>query len=204
MNLKKCDNGHFYDTDKYPVCPHCNQNAGDGKTMGMMPPKQEMSPGLENKPMNFQDILNQAQPQANTKHSVLSDDNVTVGIYTKSSKGTEPVVGWLVCVAGELWGECFKLKSGKNFIGRGNDMDVVLSKDMSVSRNKHAVIIYEPRSRVFYAQPGESHELFYLNDKVVLNNEELKPNDVLMIGETRVIFIPLCSKEFSWDDYKKE
>lgn len=23
MNLKKCDNGHFYDADKYVVCPHC-------------------------------------------------------------------------------------------------------------------------------------------------------------------------------------
>ena len=23
MNAKKCANGHFFDADKYPVCPHC-------------------------------------------------------------------------------------------------------------------------------------------------------------------------------------
>lgn len=23
MNLKKCDNGHFYDADRYEKCPHC-------------------------------------------------------------------------------------------------------------------------------------------------------------------------------------
>ena len=23
MNLRKCNNGHFFDGDKYPSCPHC-------------------------------------------------------------------------------------------------------------------------------------------------------------------------------------
>ena len=23
MNLKRCDNGHFYDGDKFQSCPHC-------------------------------------------------------------------------------------------------------------------------------------------------------------------------------------
>ena len=28
MNLKKCDNGHFYDADTYPSCPHCGVSGG--------------------------------------------------------------------------------------------------------------------------------------------------------------------------------
>ena len=24
MKLTKCENGHFYDSDKYPECPYCN------------------------------------------------------------------------------------------------------------------------------------------------------------------------------------
>ena len=24
MNLKRCNNGHFYDADKFETCPYCN------------------------------------------------------------------------------------------------------------------------------------------------------------------------------------
>lgn len=24
MKLTKCDQGHFFDADKYPACPYCN------------------------------------------------------------------------------------------------------------------------------------------------------------------------------------
>ena len=24
MKLSKCENGHFFDSDKYPECPYCN------------------------------------------------------------------------------------------------------------------------------------------------------------------------------------
>lgn len=26
MKLTKCENGHFYDSDKYPECPYCNSD----------------------------------------------------------------------------------------------------------------------------------------------------------------------------------
>ena len=28
MNLKKCENGHFYDADTYSSCPHCGVSGG--------------------------------------------------------------------------------------------------------------------------------------------------------------------------------
>lgn len=133
---------------------------------------------------------------------VPEDDNRTVSYYSKKI-GIEPVVGWLVAVSGDYLGESFKLKSGRNFIGRSPEMDIQLSMDLSVSRRKHAVLIYEPRSRQFIAQPGESRELFYLNDEVVLNNVTMKAYDVLTIGETKLLLMPLCGEKFSWDELKK-
>ena len=46
-----------------------------------------------------------------------TEDNCTIGYYSRVI-GVEPVVGWLVCTEGEYKGESFKLKSGRNFIGR--------------------------------------------------------------------------------------
>lgn len=81
-------------------------------------------------------------------------------------------------------------------------MDIVIS-DSSVSREKHAVILYEPKKREFLAQPGESRELFYLNNEVVLNFEKLKAYDVIQVGNTKLMFMPFCSETFCWDDLEK-
>ena len=132
----------------------------------------------------------------------INNDNKTVSFG--SAALSEPTVGWLIGVNGDYYGDCFELKAGRNFIGRGVDMDVVLDLDRSVSRNKHAIIIYEPHSRVFFAQPGESRELFYINDNVVLKNEPIKAYDILLIGTTKLMFFPLCGPKFSWEDLNKK
>ncbi len=131
------------------------------------------------------------------------EDNRTVSYYSRTI-GTEPVVGWLVAIEGSYFGESFRLKTGRNFVGRSPEMDVQLSLDNSVSRQKHAIIIYEPKARKFIAQPGDSRELFYLNDEVVLNNMVMKAYDVLTIGETRLLLAPLCGEQFSWEELSKK
>ena len=35
-----------------------------------------------------------------------------------------PVCGWLVCISGPRQGKDYRIKSGKNFIGRADDMDI--------------------------------------------------------------------------------
>ena len=82
-------------------------------------------------------------------------------------------------------------------------MDVVLSQDKSVSREKHATILFEPRKREFLAQPGESRELFYVNDEVVLNAQKLDAYDVISVGNCKLIFVPFCNSEFGWDDCRQ-
>lgn len=191
MNLTKCPNGHFYDGDRFAECPHCLQTEF-----------QQTEPLSGPIPFGSSQPVMQAEPMKQPAPPFVSqaaDEGVTIGQYQRIL-GVEPVVGWLVCIKGEYFGESFKLHSGKNFIGRASDMDIILGLDKSVSRNRHACVIYEPRSRVFIAQPGESRELFYLNDDVVLDNVKMKAHDVLQIGETKLMIIPCCGEQFSWDD----
>ncbi len=217
MNLVKCKSGHFYDSESYRACPHCDSgpvgdasftvplqvNGGqqgapmgnDNVTVPLMKDSQVTAP-LSGSGGSLQDAVNAAVQPASR------DENKTVGFFS-SAIGKEPVVGWLVCTEGEHFGEDFRLKSGRNFIGRGADMDVSVSKDVTVSRERHAIVVYEPRSNVFLMQAGESKELCYLNGELVLSAQPLKVNDRILVGKTELMFIPCCSDAFNWDSEKK-
>lgn len=114
---------------------------------------------------------------------------------------SDPVVGWLVAIEGPHIGDSFQLYVGKNTIGRNDKNKVMLAMDRSVSRENHAFIIYEPKRRAFYLQSGDSDGLIYLNDSFINGSQIMNKNDVLEIGSSKLIFIPLCGKDFSWEHY---
>ncbi|MCD8005852.1 MAG: FHA domain-containing protein [Oscillospiraceae bacterium] len=116
---------------------------------------------------------------------------------------TDPVVGWLVCVGGKHFGQSFNITTGKNSIGRDESNRIVLPLDNRVSRSKHALITYEPKKRNFYLQPGESSGLTYLNDDYIDESKILRAKDIIELGESKFIFIPLCDESFTWEDYIK-
>ena len=113
----------------------------------------------------------------------------------------EPITAWLVCVKGPHFGECFRLTSGRNSIGRSSGNQVALLRDNGVSRDRHASVVYEPKKRVFYLEPGGEKGLTYLNDEYISLVQELSPYDMIETGETVMVFIPLCGERFTWDDY---
>ena len=208
MNLVRCDRGHFYDGDKFAECPHCAPNEEDRDVTisienEMKDTEKNTVWPVKNESLSLKDAVEAM------KESVAEDDDDDMGKTVRffddeNGLGSEPCVGWLVGINGATFGECFPLTSGKNFIGRAKDMDVVLQMDNKVSRNKHAILIYEPRSRMFIAQPGESKELFYLNDEVVLNNCQMKKNDILLVGDTKLMLIPCCDDKFCWEEIMDE
>ena len=216
MNLTKCANGHYYDADKYSSCPHCSKanDTEDDVTINMeqagatVPhtPAPVPTPAPAPAPRTQQSGTVSLMDAVNVASAPVSapafDDNDKTVSYYGGSIGIEPVVGWLVCIDGEMKGKAFELKNGKNFIGRSHSMDVVLEGDPNVSRERHAIVTYEPRGRVFIAQPGESRELFYLNDQVVLMNVEMHDRDILSIGKTQLMFVPLCGPAFTWESDK--
>lgn len=208
MKLNTCPKGHFYDADKYASCPYCvPQDEAEAvteavKTEDFSQPAavkaQEVQPSpvpvsKPNKPAAF---VNTA---VNGWEEPEDDENCTVGYYAQVI-GVEPVVGWLVCIKGAYRGESFKLKSGRNFIGRAANMDIVLGADQSVSRLRHAAVVYDPKSRAFIVAAGDARELCYLNGDVVVTSQRLQAYDVLTLGNTELMLIPLCGEKFSWDD----
>ena len=208
MKLNTCPKGHFYDADKYASCPYCvPQDEAEAvteavKTEDFSQPAavkaQEISPSPVpvsklNKPASF---VNTA---VNGWEEPEDDENCTVGYYAQVI-GVEPVVGWLVCIKGAYRGESFKLKSGRNFIGRAANMDIVLGADQSVSRLHHAAVVYDPKSRAFIVAAGDARELCYMNGDVVVTSQRLQAYDVLTLGNTELMLIPLCGEKFSWDD----
>lgn len=188
MDMKRCNKGHFYDGEKYKTCPYCQEtNMIPAKTVPVKDEAEIIPPTSES--------------ALNPIGSFNQDDGKTVGIF-KKTVGKDPVVGWLVATKGKHYGESFYLKTGRNFIGRSHDMDVVLSADESVSRNKHAIVLYDPKANMFIIQPGESHELTYLNDNVLLDSKEIHSYDVISVGNSELTFVPFCGDKFMWDENK--
>lgn len=124
-----------------------------------------------------------------------------VGGTAHASAPADPVVGWLVCLKGSHFGESFVICSGKNSIGRNEGNKIVLAKENSVSREKHALIVYEPKKRNFYLQPGDGSGLTYLNDDYITEAKLMSSRDIIELGESKFMFVPLCDADFSWEEY---
>lgn len=243
MKLIRCNNGHFYDQDKFGACPNCGggDSAADQLTDAFQnTPQSSMQNQISASPQIFPEedaTQRRVEPEAILSNSLeqvfgqmdatmplsqakamndisnMSDVNavfspedgdegytvsMTPGGKEIGAAGLKPVVGWLICLSGEHIGKDFRLVQGKNFIGRDPAMDVCLEHEKTVSRDKHALIVYEPKHHLYLIQSGESKELTYVNDKVILESKALKAMDEILVGEVRLLFVPLCSEEFNW------
>ncbi|MCL2767086.1 MAG: FHA domain-containing protein [Peptococcaceae bacterium] len=110
----------------------------------------------------------------------------------------KPVCGWLACIDGPRQGLSFTLHSGKNFIGRADDMDVRLPGDEAVARRNHAIIAYDPKNRKFMLLPGESEGIVYLDGEAIYEARPLADMNLIKLGRTSLVFRPLCGDNFSW------
>lgn len=151
--------------------------------------------------------------EENIKNVASRTEGKTLGYFVEKEKKenvenekkhtgfTEPVVGWIVAVNGPHFGESFTIVSGQNSIGRSSTNKIVIAKDNSVSREKHAYLIYDPIGLNFYLKAGESSGLVYLNKECIFGVRKLSEKDEIMIGESKFVFIPLCDNSFSWERY---
>lgn len=111
--------------------------------------------------------------------------------------GTEPVVGWLVCIDGPVRGNDYRLHTGYNYIGRETG-DVRISGDQQISRQNHAMIAFDETDLIYYVGPSAGRNIIKVNGKAVINAVELHSYDVISIGTTKLIFVALCGEHFSW------
>lgn len=153
---------------------------------------------------SLQDVVKNASANSEGKTLSYFDKaamSAQTGNQNVNTDPVDPVVGWLVCIAGKHFGESFHIGAGKNSIGRSGENRIVFAKDDSISRTKHALIIYEPKKRDFYIQPGDSSGLTYLNDNYIVESHKLNAKDIIELGNSKFMFIPLCGEDFTWENY---
>lgn len=117
---------------------------------------------------------------------------------------TRPVCGWIVCIEGVRQGKDYKIREGKNFVGRADDMDIQILGDNKISRRNHAVIVYDSKKRNFVLLPGDASGIAYLNNEAVYVPTPLSPYDVIELGDSKFLFTAFCGDHFEWNDVIKE
>ena len=181
--MQRCPaNLHFFNTNENKICPYCRKpNAKIDETVGLgghNPPGTTRGPG-------------------DTKGPGSRPDGETIGLPAKTL-GYDPVVGWLVCVDGESIGRDYRISSGSNSIGRDRRNRIQITGDLAISNDTHALITYDPRDARFYFERGSGRNPAYVNDEIVLVPRQLAPYDRVEIGETKLLFVPLCGESFQW------
>lgn len=206
MEMRLCSNNHYYDQSVYASCPYCAANAGGvgktvasnaynagvGKTMPVMP-ENNAAPQPVPAGAGW-------RPDGEWSNARIDDDRTRAGI--KNEIGSDPVVGWLVCVEGKEKGRDFRIHADNNFIGRDPSMDIVIRNDDSISRNNHAIISYDARDKAYYFAQGGGRGIVRVNGKATLSTTQLSAYDRLEIGETKLVFVPLCGEDFAWLEKK--
>ena len=120
----------------------------------------------------------------------------------QSSAMDDPPVGWLVVIKGPGQGNVAAIGNGSNSVGRDtNDRIRIDFGDETISRRGHSTITYDPRGKKFYLQHGAGKNLTYLEGDPVLAPTELPGFSHITIGNTELLFVPLCCEQFDWEDY---
>lgn len=201
--LEQCPNGHYYNSALHPTCPICAQGSipatepfpatsAPGGTYTADSPYMAENPGFpRTEPVSVDRSV--STPSTPFQPTMIGGDLNVPG-------GVEPVVGWLVCVEGPMRGNDYRLHAGYNYIGRELG-DVRISGDQQISRQNHAMVAFDDADGIYYAGPSAGRNLLKVNGKTVLNAVELNRYDIISIGTTKLMFVPLCGEHFSW---KKE
>jgi hypothetical protein len=205
MAQVQCPNGHFYEEAAHSKCPYCPIPGLDVKgTLPALDATRATSGSDTHTVPPTQPVAQNARV-SEPVFSRAVDEDVTVPWYPKSASGeaasqqvSRPIVGWLVCVAGPDFGRDYRVFAQRNFIGRSASMDISISGDAKISRERHAEIVYDPKGNVFLLMPGAAHGLCYRNGSLVTNAARLEHYDEIELGDTTLCFVAFCSERFQW------
>lgn len=190
MKIGQCQNGHFYDSEKYEKCPFCYTDMDVRRivTEEKMPAKESAYQPQEHNPQYMK--WKEAADTSDVNWMVMESPELISHYYT---------TGWLVCVAGPEKGRDYRLRYGFNQIGRSHKMDVCIFEDDGISKNGHCSVIYEQRKNQFLLVPGNDSMTFtgeaLLEMPVVLHS-----GDRFRIGDTVLEFIAFCRDDIKWEN----
>lgn len=114
-------------------------------------------------------------------------------------KRVAQTVGWLVCIKGVGRGTDYHLHSGFNTIGNSEELDICV-RDKKVSHRPVAKVAYDPKSRFYTLLPcGDGVNIIYCNDEALYTPQKLNIYDIITLGDTQLMFVPLCGEKFAWE-----
>ena len=121
---------------------------------------------------------------------------------SRQSFHQDPVVGWLVIIGGPGLGAFRPIYEGNNTIGRAANQRVPIDfGDDAISSEEQAYIRYDGAERAFLFVPNLAKtNVVAVNDKRPTSAVTLQPMDVITVGRTQLVFVPLCGQEFDWSD----
>lgn len=183
------NNSYFASTPTAPI----NENAFETNEYGATTPINDPGVGPT-------DPLDNAFGFDNNPGYVDNYDDATTPVSLGGVKGFSPVVGWLVCVDGPAEGTDYRIRAGYNYIGRSENMDICILGDNNIGRDRHAMIAYDPQEKIYFFGPADGRSIVRKNDKMVMVPTELAAYDVVRIGSTKLMFIPLCGERFNWKE----
>lgn len=137
--------------------------------------------------------------------TIIDDEILTPSVKApEKKKRNRRVVGWIVGIGGPCRGIDYRIHEGKNYIGREALCEVNV-EDPKVSAGNVAQVVFDPRSKRFFSSDCDgTSTICYLNGEPLLGKHELKIYDRLEMGDSRLLFVPLCGDAFTWDEEEKE
>ncbi len=185
MAIIQCPNNHYYDDKRNSSCPYCADM------------NKSISPESFNEQLTSYIVSNDDDACLTEAYGdCVENYEKTISIFSDDSFNIL-TVGWIVCISKLSKGMSYVIHSGRNFAGRSSDMDIVLTNDNQIRREKHFSIVYDPKSVNFYVVAGEGY--VYVNDKVVNSEIEIYDGDIIQAGESKYMFIPFCKKGREWN-----
>ena len=98
-------------------------------------------------------------------------------------------------------GTDYRLYEGYSYIGRDPAKNQVAIPDDHISSVPSARILYDTGSRKFFINEcNGARNPVYLNGDLFDGRVELKPYDMIKMGNTRLLFVPLCTEKVSWEE----
>jgi len=199
----KC--GQYFDADQQ-MCPYCgnvaNDNEGNTIRTELYSSTQKTDFDVDNKTELSMPIDNFNANEEEFNNINSTDNNETIIINSSNQDNPKRLlVGWLVVIEGPGKGEDLKVFIGQNSIGRNATNTICINfGDNTISREKHAYIIYDPKFHKFMFKNGEGQNLSYLNEEGVYSPLVLKHGDIIELGNTKLRFVQFCDENFNWKE----
>ena len=162
-------------------------------------PESKEEVQAEPQPFEAQETPQEEEEKTTLKDTVASAVSSRIpDDITPEELNSNPVIGWLVAIKGAHKGRSYEVKQGRNFIGRSTAMDICLSGNSKISRDRHAIITYDPRSKKCFLQPDETRDLIYINDELLFGPMPMKHNDVIVLADEEFVFLALQCDKADW------